>query len=285
MLGIDLHTHSHFSDGELSPQLLIERAKNAQIHTLALTDHDTIAGYQIGCAAAQTAGIRLISGVELSCQWVAQGRQGSQKSLPIHIVALNLHVFEPINRLLEIQQALRAERAYLIIDKLEKILKINLLDAVLMRVEYVADRITRSHIAQVLMQMGVVQRQQQAFDRYLGSGKSAYVPFNGIAVQDAIQVIHAAGAVAVLAHPTKYGLSSTKIRALIADFAAHQGDAIELPPLNETPATRHMIDRLIAAHQLNVSVGSDFHGSHMPWIKLGQVPALVHGQVGIWEQF
>ena len=89
----------------------------------------------------------------------------------------------------------------------------------------------------------------------------------------------------MLAHPTKYDLSATNIRYMIERFTEAGGDAIELPPSSESSATRLMIDRLIAQYDLNVSVGSDFHGSHMSWLHLGHVPQLKDGQVGVWECF
>ena len=73
------------------------------------------------------------------------------------------------------------------------------------------------------------------------------------------------------------------MRKLIADFASSGGDAVELPASNEPTSTRHMVDRVIKEHELKVSIGSDFHGSTMPWRVLGGVPKLHEGQVGIWE--
>jgi len=77
----------------------------------------------------------------------------------------------------------------------------------------------------------------------------------------------------------------TNIRYLIELFAQSGGDAVELPPALEPLSTRQMVDRMIAAHGLKVSVGSDFHGCNMPWIKLGNIPKIKEGQAGIWESF
>ena len=128
-------------------------------------------------------------------------------------------------------------------------------------------------------------RPQQAFDKYIKEGKKAYVKFDGLSLEDTVQVIHESGGFAVLAHPTKYDLSATNIRYLIEIFAKFGGDAVELPPAVDPSSTRLMVDRMIAEHRLKVSIGSDFHGDHMPWIRLGNVPSLKPGQVGIWESF
>lgn len=156
---------------------------------------------------------------------------------------------------------------------------------VIAKVDGEADRITRTHIAKTLVEKGVVQRPQQAFDKYIKEGKKAYVKFDGLGLEETIQVIHASHGFAVLAHPTRYDLSATNIRYLIEIFAQFGGDAIELPPYIEAASTRQMVDRMIEQFNLKVSVGSDFHGDNMPWIKLGNIPKVKEGQVGIWESF
>lgn len=282
MIGVDLHTHSHFSDGELSPLDLVTLAKQRDVHTLALTDHDTMDGNLLAEKAAQALDLRFIHGVEISSQW---NRTNTKKSYSVHIVALNMQNLEPMQALLEKQKQHRAERALLICEKLQHVLKTDFLPEIREMVEGHDDRITRSHIAKVLMKNRVVSRLQQAFDQFLKEGKRAYVPFIGVSMGEAIKIIHASQGFAVLAHPTKYDLSATNIRYMIELFASLGGDAVELPPQTEQPSTRQMVDRMLAEHHLAVSIGSDFHGSHMPWLHLGQTPKLKEGQAGIWERF
>ena len=88
----------------------------------------------------------------------------------------------------------------------------------------------------------------------------------------------------MLAHPTRYGLSATRVRKLISDFAEMGGDACELPSNDEPISKRQMIDRQIAEHGLKVSVGSDFHGANMPWRRLGDVPRLNENQTLVLTQ-
>ena len=104
-------------------------------------------------------------------------------------------------------------------------------------------------------------------------------------MQHGIELIHACGGKAVLAHPTRYQLSATRVRKLIEEFAQLGGDACELPATSEPISTRRMVDRSLAAHGLAASIGSDFHGSNMPWRRLGDVPILNDDQQGVWESF
>ncbi len=282
MQGVDLHTHSNISDGTLTPELLVQAAIEKGIHTLALTDHDTMDGLKIAEQVAKNQPIQIISGVEISSQWA---RPSTQKSYGVHIVALNIKNPEPLEVLLAEQKKIRAERAKQICDLLTPLIGMDIYADVIAKVDGEADRITRTHIAKTLVEKGVVQRPQQAFDKYIKEGKKAYVKFDGLGLEETIQVIHASHGFAVLAHPTRYDLSATNIRYLIEIFAQFGGDAIELPPYIEAASTRQMVDRMIEQFNLKVSVGSDFHGDNMPWIKLGNIPKVKEGQVGIWESF
>ena len=282
MQGIDLHTHSNISDGTLTPALLVEAAIEKGIHTLALTDHDSMDGLIQAEQFAKNQPIQIISGVEISSQW---SRPATKKSYGVHIVALNMQNPEPLQQLLTAQKKIRAERAKEICELLIPLILQDIYADVVAKVDGEPDRITRTHIAKTLVEKGIVQRAQQAFDKYIKEGKKAYVKFDGLGLAETIQVIHESQGFAVLAHPTRYDLSATNIRYLIELFAQHGGDAIELPPAIETASTRQMVDRMIAEHALKVSVGSDFHGDNMPWIKLGNIPHVKEGQIGIWESF
>ena len=282
MQGIDLHTHSNISDGTLTPELLVQAAIEKSIHTLALTDHDSMDGLILAENIAKNHPIQIISGVEISSQW---SRPSTNKSYGVHIVALNMQNPEPLQRLLEQQKKIRAERSKQICDLLIPLIQMDIYPDVIAQVDGEADRVTRTHIAKSLVAKGVVSRAQQAFDKYIKEGKKAYVKFDGLGLEETIKVIHESKGYAVLAHPTRYDLSATNVRYLIELFAQHGGDAIELPPAIEPLSTRQMVDRMIEQFNLKVSVGSDFHGDNMPWIKLGSIPKVKEGQVGIWESF
>ena len=282
MEGIDLHTHSNISDGTLSPEQLVHAAIEKGIHTLALTDHDTMDGLVLAQEAAENNALKIISGVEISSQW---SRPSTKKSYGVHVVALNMQNPAPLNALLEQQKIIRAERAKQICDLLTPLIGEDIYLDVIAKVDNIPDRITRTHIAKTLVEKGYVSRPQQAFDKYIKEGKKAYVKFDGLGLQETIEVIHQSGGFAVLAHPTRYDLSATNIRYLIEIFSKFGGDAVELPPAVEPASTRQMVDRMIEEYDLKVSVGSDFHGDNMPWIRLGNIPRLKDWQVGIWESF
>ena len=282
MQGVDLHTHSNISDGTMTPELLVHAAIEKGIHTLALTDHDSMDGLMQAEEVAKNQPIQIISGVEISSQW---SRPTTNKSYGVHIVALNMQNPEPLQRLLIEQKKVRAQRSKQICDLLIPLINQDIYADVLTKVDGEPDRVTRTHIAKTLVEKGIVHRAQQAFDKYIKEGKKAYVKFDGLGLQETIQVIHESQGFAVLAHPTRYDLSATNIRYLVEIFAQYGGDAIELPPAIESASTRQMVDRMIEQFGLKVSVGSDFHGDNMPWIKLGNIPRVKEGQVGIWESF
>lgn len=282
MQGIDLHTHSTMSDGTLSPEDVVLLAKQKNVHLLALTDHDNMDGVHRASLVAKQQHIQFISGVEVSSQWQ---RPSTKKSYGVHIVALNMQQPDALLSLLEQQKSIRAERAKMICHKLQKITAYDVWEDCLQLTDGQADRITRSHIAQALLQRKAITRLQQAFDLYLKQGKAAYVPCQWADFQQTIDAIHHSQGFAILAHPAEYDLSATNLRYLIEIFAQAGGDAVELSAESKPLATRQMIDRCISQHQLKISVGSDFHGSHMPWRTLGKVPSIQAHHTGIWQDF
>ncbi len=293
-MNIDLHSHSTCSDGTYHPSELLKLAKLAQIDVFALTDHDTILGVDMAKQEAEKLGIRLICGVEISCHHTLLGGYGKHQSLSktIHVVALNFTDSVKMQATLQALQDSRENRGRAIVQKLSEILQDDpniheetLWQAVLSKAGNNPKAVGRAHIAQVLYECGVVKDVQTAFDKYLADNKPAYVAIDTLTMQETIDLIHECGGLAVLAHPTRYNLSATRVRRLIEEFAQFGGDALELPALTEPKSTRAMIDRCVALHGLMVSVGSDFHGSNMPWRKLGQVATARADQVGVWQTF
>lgn len=313
---IDLHSHSRASDGTHTPTELVALAQNSGIQTFAITDHDTMAGYLSLVQTANHDGyiyldtMQVIAGVEISCHHKLMGGYGKHASRDkiIHIVGLAIKDTDTMQNALQKLQDERANRGRLMADKLVQLFDKRVADSqvldgqvldgqvlgnqvgdlwqrILTKADNNPKAVGRSHIAQVLYELGYVKSVQEAFDKYLADNKPAYVPLQAWDMAAAIGQIHACGGVAVLAHPTRYHLSATQVRRLIGDFAAVGGDAIELPACHEPPSLRQMIDRAAMGHKLLVSVGSDFHGEQMPWRKLGVVPSLNARQIGVWTKF
>lgn len=285
---IDLHSHSSASDGTLSPDALLALAFECGITTFAITDHDTLAGY-LAVKQQVPKGMKLVCGVEISCNHILLGGYGTHQhvSKTIHVLALSVKDEQRLENALQKVQQSRANRGRAMVQRLAQLCLADE-DVLWQQALQLADKPTslgRAHIAQALCMLGVVKDTQEAFDKYLADGKSAYVSLDTPSMADTVALIHDCGGLAVLAHPTRYGLSATRVRRLIADFAAMGGDGCELPALSEPVSTRQMIDRQISTHNLLVSVGSDFHGSTMPWRRLGVVPTPKEGQIGVWERF
>ncbi|KPH71278.1 S-adenosylmethionine tRNA ribosyltransferase, partial [Haemophilus influenzae] len=225
----DLHCHSTASDGVLSPTELVQRAYAQGVNVLALCDHDTIAGIDEAQIAAKEVGIELITGVEISTNWEGRG---------IHIVGLNFDKTHPkMTALLQSQKALREKRAVEIGDKLEKAGIPNAYEGA----KALANgEVTRAHYARYLVQIGKVSNDGQAFKRYLGQGKPAFVKAEWTDIPTAIDIIHAAGGIAVIAHPLRYNMTGKWVRKLITDFKAWGGDGMEMADCGQTKDQRQM---------------------------------------------
>ena len=277
---IDLHCHSHCSDGSLSPQTLIDRAVNYQIAVLAITDHDTLDGFNIAqdYIMEKNIPIKLVSGIEISTSW-----QGFE----IHIVGLNIDVNNiRLQQLIAEQQQAREQRAITIGEKLAKCGFENAyLDAKKLAGN---GTITRAHFAKVLYQQGHVSTMQKAFDQYLGKKgrnvQKAYVKPKWCLIEHAVEIIHAAGGSAVMAHPIRYDLSAKWLRRLIVHFKESQGDGLEvvLPQMN--PQQRQTMLNYCLEYDLHASTGSDFHHPNK-WSDLGRNLILPDGAKPIWAMW
>ncbi|MDX1633399.1 MAG: PHP domain-containing protein [Marinobacter sp.] len=272
---IDLHCHSRASDGALTPTELVARASERGVTHLALTDHDTLDGLAEARSAAEEAGIELINGIELSCQW---------KSQTIHVVGLDFDARAPgfVAAVAE-QTANRWRRAAMIAERLERLKVPDLLD----RARALADGDVpgRPHFAKALIEAGVVKDTNQAFKRYLGTGKPGDVKAYWPALETVVQWILDAGGVAVLAHPRKYKLTATKLRALVGDFQRAGGQSLEVITSGQSSGDLGFLAELCRREGLWASQGSDFHFPGAPWCELGRIPALPEGLVPVWQHF
>ncbi|ADH85767.1 PHP domain-containing protein [Desulfurivibrio alkaliphilus] len=255
---IDLHTHSTFSDGALTPSELVDLALQRGLQALALTDHDTVAGLPDFLAAATDKPIQLIGGIEIS----AWHKLGS-----LHILGYGLnHSDAALGRTLaELQQA-RHQRNLDILTRLNDLgIEIDYFD--LQHQEN--GQVGRPHIARALVRKGVVNGFQEAFYRYLRRGSAAYVNSARIHALDAIRLISAAGGAPVLAHPAVNDAGLNHLPELLPELrrAGLAGLEIHYPAHNHKQ--HQQLLRLAAQHRLLVTGGTDFHEPMANGVPLG----------------
>ncbi len=283
----DLHTHSTASDGTDLPQDLPRLAKQAGLDAFALTDHDTTAGLAPAAAAAAKLGITFVPGIELSIDAdpfaedspLAIEKEDQQAAGSVHL--LGYHVRSDSEALTIIETKLRRARETRnpqIIDKLAELgVRIDYQDVLKLAQAGSDDNpdehaVGRPHIAQLMVQRNYVKSIHEAFARYLGPGAAAYVPRELPTADKAIAAIHAAGGVAVLAHPVHLGLRPADLEHTIARLADLGLDGIETQhPDHETADTRKLT-ALADRFDLITTGGSDYHGSRKA-IALGSVVA------------
>ena len=270
---VDFHTHSLASDGALAPIELLRRAKVAGVQQFALTDHDTTAGYLAVRHTSEAKEVGLISGVELSCRWA---------TTTVHVVGLNFDADAPeMTAMVEQLTQARGERA----EKIAKRLAGVGIDDALEGAKAIANgsQIGRPHFATWMAEAGAVDSVAEAFDKHLGAGKIGDVKMFWPPLSDVVQAITRAGGVAILAHPLKYRLTGMKLRALINDFKAAGGGAIEVLNGRQPETDLKRLSQLAERSGLMCSVGSDFHRDFEYGPKLGiDVERLPNG-AHVWD--
>jgi predicted metal-dependent phosphoesterase TrpH len=274
-LTIDLHTHSNYSDGVLSPAELVERAAAAGVEVLALTDHDSIAGLDEAQYAARGPGLHLVPGVEISASWRSQA---------IHVLGLWIDPASPdLCAALNSQAEQRRVRMREICARLEKL---RLPGAELLAaVEKNPGLPTRAHLAAALVAGGHVGTHEAAFRKYLSKGKAAHIAARWPTLDLVVGWIRAAGGVASLAHPARYALSAGARRQLLADFVAAGGGALEVVTGGNGAQHVDTCAALAVKHGLRGSVGSDFHSPQAAWNPLGRSLKLPDCVTPVWRSF
>ncbi len=282
---VDCHTHSTASDGTDAPADLPRLAVAAGLEGFALTDHDTTAGLKPAAEAAKQVGITFIPGIELSivadpfAEASPLAEDGPTDMGSIHL--LGYHVRSDSEPLMIIETRLRRTRETRnpqIIEKLaEQGVRIDYQDVLeLARAGSEEDpsayAVGRPHIAQLLVQRGYVKSIHEAFAQYLGQGGAAYVPRELPTADKAIAAVHAAGGVAVLAHPVHLGLSPADLEHHVARLADLGLDGIETHHPDHEPADSKQLTALAEQFDLLTTGGSDYHGSRKA-IALGSVVA------------
>jgi predicted metal-dependent phosphoesterase TrpH len=242
---VDLHSHSTASDGAFAPADVVAHAARAGLAALALTDHDTVAGVAEARAAGESLGVRVIAGVELSA--VDAERE-------IHLLGLLLEHPDVIEGELAAFRDTRRSRAEEMVTRLNALAVPVTMDAVLG--EAGEGAIGRPHVARAIVRGGWVRDQREAFDRFLGAGRPAFVEKHRLLAGDAIRLVHAAGGIAVFAHPGGEGT-----RARIEPLAALGLDGLEVRHPGHSAEDVARLGALVDHFGLVPSGGSDWHGA------------------------
>jgi predicted metal-dependent phosphoesterase TrpH len=268
----DLHAHSVFSDGTLAPTDVVRRAHAHGVTTLALTDHDSTDGLHEAAAAAADVGLRLVNGCELSVTWNTQ---------LVHILGLGVDpAHAALTRGLEQLRGIRTRRAQEMARQLEKH---GVPDAMNGALRHAANGIvTRRHFAQYLVELGLATTVRTVFDKFLRSGKPGHVKTQWAPLADAVEWINAAGGVAVIAHPQRYGLTATKLRRLAREFIDCGGAGLEVISGAGGDDAVQSSAALAERFDLYASVGSDFHDPEQAWNDLGRLAPLPNNLKPVW---
>lgn len=281
MLDYDLHCHSNVSDGTLTPTELVARAAERGVKVLGLTDHDDVAGLAEAAQAAAQHGIQLINGVEISVTW---------RRFTVHIVGLHIDPTCPalVEGLRSIRRG-RMHRAELMAESLARSGIGGVLEGAL-RYASNPEMIGRTHFARYLVEAGHCKDVRSVFSRYLVNGKPGYVPHEWGSLPDALSWIHAAGGIAVLAHPGRYTagrkpMGRPTLRELLDEFVALGGKGIEVVSGSHTPPQFAEFARYAQEFNLLCSCGSDFHGPEESYRDVGRLPDFPLDCRPVWTEW
>ena len=254
---IDLHTHTTHSDGSDTPEELVGKAARAGAVALAITDHDTGSGLAEGKRAARQLGVEFVDGIEISAEY-------SPGTMHLLGYCIDSAVIE--SDLVELKQA-RDQRNPQIAARLQELG----MDIPYEEVQALAGgkMVGRPHFARLMIQKGYVASIQEAFNGFLAKGAPAYVEKLRLSPENAIDLIHRAGGVAVLAHPYQLKLPSLDaVDDLAAELAGLGLDGIEAVYSRHSPEERSAYSEIARRHELLITGGSDYHGTYKPDLSL-----------------
>ena len=276
MLNVDLHSHSTISDGVLSPTMVAERAKKNGVDVWALTDHDEINGIVEARAAAKALDLRYIPGVEISITWANH---------TIHIVGLQID--ETNQTLIQGLAATRDGREQRAHEMAAQLAKVGIPNAYQGALKHVGNPnlISRTHFARYLVEIGHCANTYDVFSHYLTEGNPGYVPHRWASLEQAVNWIHGAGGIAVIAHPGRYKLDDIAFSAFFDDFKQRGGSAIEVTTGSHSPEQYHQYAKIAKHYGFMASRGSDFHSPTESKIDLGALPPLPDGVLPIWHDW
>ena len=272
-LNPDLHSHSTVSDGTLAPEQLAARARANGVDLWALTDHDEVSGQARAQAAARAEGIRYLTGVEISVTFA---------DATVHIAGLGFDAGD--TQLVAGLAATRNGRHARAQAMAERLDKLGIPGAYEGALRYVGnpEMIGRTHFARYLVETGACRDAAEVFRKYLGDGKSSYVPHQWAKLGDAVRWITQAGGIAVIAHPARYGFTPTIEYALFTEFRAHGGQGVEVVTGSHTAAEARQYANMAREFNLAASRGSDFHSPQEGQCDLGRLAPLPADLTPVW---
>ncbi|CAL62317.1 Putative metal-dependent phosphoesterases (PHP family) [Herminiimonas arsenicoxydans] len=276
MLNADLHSHSNFSDGTLTPADLAARAKAHGVDVWAMTDHDEVSGIAEARVAATALDLPFVSGVEISITWAAQ---------TVHIVGLQID--EKNAALVQGLAATRGGREQRAREISAQLAAAGIPDAFEGALKFVGnpDLISRTHFARYIIELGLSKDLHDVFADYLGEGKPGFVPHRWATLQNAVEWIRGAGGIAVIAHPGRYKFSDLAFDALFQEFKDLGGAGIEVTTGSHTADQYDYYAKVAKNYSFLASRGSDFHGPGESRIDLGKLPPLPHGVTPVWHDW
>lgn len=273
-MNFDLHCHSTVSDGLLAPGDVVTRAAANGVTTLSLTDHDELSGLPEARKAAATLGLDFVDGVEISISW---------REVTIHI--LGLHI-DPANAVLrhglEATRVGRTQRAKKMAKQLDAAGIGGSFEGAMAYAEN-PNLISRTHFARFLVENGYAKDISAVFRNYLVSGKPGYVEHEWASVADAVTWIHAAGGLAVVAHPGRYKFKRPALRQFFSEFRDLGGEGIEVITGSHTAHQYGEFAILAREYGFLASRGSDFHGPGESHVELGRLPQLPADLKPVWH--
>lgn len=255
---IDLHIHSHFSDGTASPAALIDLAVKSGVRGLSLTDHDTVEGVGEFLAYGRQFDLEVFSGLEISAL---------HREFSLHILGYGFdhHNYE-LRRWLERLQEGRNKRNREIIDKL-KIMGHDINFEELAQISP-NGQTGRPHIAKLLKKRGIVQTTEDAFSQFIRKGGPAFAERFAYSATESIDMIHQAGGIAVLAHPVFLEQQTNALSLVIAELVERGLDGIEIFYPTHSPTLQKKLRTLALKYHLVVTGGSDYHGKERTFSSL-----------------
>jgi predicted metal-dependent phosphoesterase TrpH len=272
---VDLHNHSYYSDGVLSPIDVVRLAKEQDCDMFALTDHDTVDGLAEAKIEADKLDLQFVPGVEVSAMW---------SNMTIHILGLGIDANNKILQDgLKQHQEFRQVRA----EKMARGLGGAGVKGALEKTQAIAETgmITRTHFAQMLIQEGICKDMKSVFRRFLTGKKPGGVGSKWAQYDEVIEWIHAAGGVAVLAHPLRYRMTNTKVKRMMGDLAANGCDAVEVVTGSSSADEITLTNQWAGELGLLASSGSDYHGWPNQRIHIGNLQNLPNADRAIWRDW